>query len=89
MIKSFELRVKNKTLDAFYKKINGYPWIGIENIEGWTHGTNYNYLKNISKYSYYRFNFVRWTKMSGVNHFAALEEPGLFIKDIKSFFKKI
>ena len=89
MIKSFELRVKNKTLDAFYKKINGYPWIGIENIEGWTHGTNYNYLKNVTKYCYYRFNFVRWTKMSGGSHFVALEELGLFIKDIKSFFKKI
>ena len=35
------------------------------------------------------FNVVRWTKMPRGGHFAALEEPELLIKDIKSFFKKI
>jgi len=35
------------------------------------------------------FNVVRWTKMPKGGHFAALEEPELLIKDIKSFFKKI
>ena len=35
------------------------------------------------------FNVVRWTKMPRGGHFAALEEPDLLIKDIKSFFKKI
>jgi len=35
------------------------------------------------------FNVVRWTKMPKGGHFAALEEPELLIKDIRSFFKKI
>jgi microsomal epoxide hydrolase len=35
------------------------------------------------------FNIVRWTRMPRGGHFAALEEPELLIKDIKSFFKKI
>ena len=35
------------------------------------------------------FNVVRWTKMPSGGHFAALEEPDLLIKDIKSFFKKL
>ena len=33
------------------------------------------------------FNVKRWTKMPRGGHFAALEEPELLIKDIKSFFK--
>ncbi len=35
------------------------------------------------------FNVVKWTKMPRGGHFAALEEPELLIRDIKSFFKKI
>jgi microsomal epoxide hydrolase len=32
------------------------------------------------------FNIVRWTVMPRGGHFAALEEPDLFVKDIRSFF---
>ena len=34
------------------------------------------------------FNVKRWTKMKKGGHFAALEEPDLLVKDIRSFFNK-
>jgi epoxide hydrolase len=36
-----------------------------------------------------RFNLVRWTEMSKGGHFAALEQPELLLKDVRSFFGTI
>jgi microsomal epoxide hydrolase len=33
------------------------------------------------------FNVVRWTEMPTGGHFAALEEPGLLVEDIRAFFR--
>ena len=33
-----------------------------------------------------RCNIVRWTEMPRGGHFAALEEPGLYIEDVRKFF---
>jgi len=33
-----------------------------------------------------RFNIVRWTDMPRGGHFAALEEPGLLVDDVRAFF---
>ena len=49
MIKPYKLSVSKKTLNEIYKKVKKYPWADIENLKGWEHGTNYNYLKKISK----------------------------------------
>ena len=59
MIRSFKLSVSQKTLNEIYKKVKKYPWNNIENIHGWTHGTNYNYLKKISKYWCTKFNWKK------------------------------
>jgi len=59
MIKTFKLSVSKKTLNEIYKKVKKYPWKNIENINGWTHGTNYNYLKKISKYWYSKYDWKK------------------------------
>ncbi len=35
------------------------------------------------------FNIVRWTVMPRGGHFAALEEPELFVDDIRAFFRDL
>jgi pimeloyl-ACP methyl ester carboxylesterase len=36
-----------------------------------------------------RFNIVRWTEMPHGGHFAALEEPELYIDDVRAFFSSL
>ena len=59
MIRPFKLCVSRKTLNTIYKKVKGYPWNNIENIQGWQLGANYNYLKKISKYWHTKFNWKK------------------------------
>jgi pimeloyl-ACP methyl ester carboxylesterase len=33
------------------------------------------------------YNIVRWTKMPKGGHFAAFEQPGLFVNDVREFFR--
>ena len=34
-----------------------------------------------------RYNVTQWTEMPSGGHFAALEEPDLLVRDIRSFFR--
>jgi epoxide hydrolase len=36
-----------------------------------------------------RYNLTRWTEMPRGGHFAALEEPGLLVDDIRAFFRTV
>jgi microsomal epoxide hydrolase len=36
-----------------------------------------------------RYNVTRWTEMPRGGHFAALEEPGLLVEDIRAFFRTL
>ena len=36
-----------------------------------------------------RYNLVHWTEMPRGGHFAALEVPELFVKDVRKFFHKL
>ena len=86
MIKPFKLRVPNNTLNKIYNKIKKYPWSNIQNMNGWEHGTNLKYLKEISKYWITKFNWRKQekkinkfsnylTKVDGINiHF--IKEKG-------------
>ena len=38
------------------------------------------------KWAEARYNIVRWTEMPRGGHFAALEEPELFVEDVRAFF---
>ena len=86
MIKPFKLSVPQKTLNDIYSKVRKYPWKNIQNMAGWEHGTNYKYLKEISKYWVTKFNWRKQekkinsfynflTKVDGINiHF--IKEKG-------------
>jgi pimeloyl-ACP methyl ester carboxylesterase len=36
-----------------------------------------------------RFNITRWTQMPRGGHFAAMEQPELFVEDLRSFFRTV
>ena len=35
------------------------------------------------------YNIQQWTVMPAGGHFAAMEEPGLLVDDIRSFFRRV
>tara|TARA_B100001996_G_scaffold374485_1_gene353180 strand:+ start:1119 stop:2264 length:1146 start_codon:yes stop_codon:yes gene_type:complete len=81
MIKKFKVSVSNNTLNNIYAKVKKYPWKNIQKMKGWEHGTNFEYLKKISKYWVTKFNWEKQerkinkfsnflTKVDGINiHF--------------------
>jgi len=86
MIKPFKLRVPNKTIAEIYSKVKKYPWNNIQDMNGWEYGTNFKYLKKISRYWVTKFNWRKQerkinkfsnylTKVDGINiHF--IKEKG-------------
>ena len=36
-----------------------------------------------------RYNIVQWAEMDRGGHFAAMEQPELFVDDVRSFFRTI
>jgi len=62
MIKPFKLKVPNNKLNQIYNKVKKYPWPDIQNMDGWEHGTNLKYLKEISKYWVTKFNWRKQEK---------------------------
>ena len=59
MIKQYKISVPKSTLNNIYKKVKNYPWKDIQKLNGWTHGTNYKYLKSISKYWISKYNWKK------------------------------
>ena len=62
MIKPFKLRVPNNTLNKIYDKVKKYPWANIQDMNDWKHGTNFKYLKKISRYWVTKFNWRKQEK---------------------------
>jgi len=89
MIKPFRLRVPSGKVNKIYNKVKKYPWNNIQNMNGWEHGTNLKYLKEISKYWVTKFNWKKQekkinkfsnylTKVDGINiHFIREKGSGL------------
>ena len=50
MIKDFKINVSDDQISNINSKIKNYPWSSIEDMDGWIHGTNKNYLKELCKY---------------------------------------
>ena len=49
MIEPFRINISNQTIENIYDKIKKYPWNEMPDINGWDHGTNFSYIKEISK----------------------------------------
>jgi len=67
MIKEFKVNFTEKEISSIYQKVKDYPWDSIKNLEGWEHGTNKQYLKELCDYWITKFN---WNKhQSDINKF--------------------
>ena len=62
MIESFRINISNQIIENIYDKIKKYPWNEMPNIDGWDHGTNFSYIKEISKYWVEDFNWKEQEK---------------------------
>ena len=68
MIKDFKINVSDEQISNINSKIKSYPWSSIENMEGWSHGTNKNYLKELCEYWVCDFDWKKHEKL--INSFS-------------------
>ena len=68
MIKEFVINIDENQLSNINSKIKSYPWSSIENMEGWTQGTNKKYLKELCDYWISDFNWSKYQKQ--INSFS-------------------
>jgi len=67
MIEEFKVNFTQKEISKIYKKIKDYPWDSIKNLDGWEHGTNKYYLKELCDYWITKFD---WDKhQSEINRY--------------------
>ena len=50
MITEINVNLTEKEISPIYQKIKDYPWNSIPDLEGWEHGTNKTYLKELCDY---------------------------------------
>ena len=83
MINRYRVNVSRNTINKIYSKVKKYPWKDIQKLNGWTHGTNYKYLKSISKYWISKYNWKKQEKkLNSFSNFTTLID-GLKIHFIK------
>ena len=63
MIKEFKINVLEEQISNINNKIKNYPWKSIEDMEGWIHGTNKIYLKEICEYWVSEFDWKKHEKL--------------------------
>ena len=68
MIKEFIINVSEEQISNINNKIKNYPWSSIENMNGWTHGTNKKYLKELCEYWVSDFEWKKYEKL--INSFS-------------------
>ena len=57
MITPFEIKISKETLKDIYTKVDKYPWHEMPDDGGWNYGTNFDYMKKISKYWVDKFDW--------------------------------
>ena len=68
MIKDFKINVSESELSLIKSKIKNYPWSSLQNMDGWTHGTNKKYLKELCDYWIKDFDWKNQEKL--INNFS-------------------
>ena len=87
MIKEFTINVLEEHISNINNKIKNYPWPSIEDMNGWTHGTNKKYLRELCEYWVSDFEWKKHEKL--INSFSNFKTnvDGIeihFIKEIGS-----
>ncbi|MDA9605504.1 epoxide hydrolase [Candidatus Pelagibacter sp.] len=59
MIRNFNINFTEKEISSIYQKIKSYPWNSITDLEGWEHGTNKAYLKELCDYWVSEFDWPK------------------------------
>ena len=59
MIRNFNINFTDKEISSIYQKIKDYPWNSIPDLEGWEHGTNKAYLKELCDYWISEFDWPK------------------------------
>jgi pimeloyl-ACP methyl ester carboxylesterase len=68
MINSYKVQISDQELDNIYNKVKNYPWHEMPDDGGWEYGTNLDYLKELSNYWVYNFD---WRKIEAeLNNFS-------------------
>ena len=62
MIKEFTVNIDDSELININSKIKQYPWSSIEDMEGWSYGTNKTYLKELCDYWVKEFDWKKHEK---------------------------
>ena len=50
MIEEFKVNYTEKEISLIYQKVKNYPWDSVKDLDGWEHGTNKKYLKELCNY---------------------------------------
>ena len=84
MIEDFNVKFTEKEISLIYQKVRDYPWDSVKDLDGWEHGTNKKYLKELCDYWITKFD---WKKHElEINKFKNYTTN---IDDIKIHFIKI
>ena len=57
MIRPFKINISNKIIEDINTKVANYPWHEMPDDGGWNYGTNFDYMKEISKYWIDKFDW--------------------------------
>ena len=57
MIKEFKVNFTEKEISLIYQKVKDYPWNSVKDLDGWEHGTNKKYLKDLCDYWITKFDW--------------------------------
>jgi len=72
MVKPFKINIPDQIIKDIYNKVKKYPWHEISNHEGWEHGTNLKYMKEISNYWVNKFEWEKYeNKINKFSNFIA------------------
>ena len=66
-MRDFKVNFTEKEISSVYKKIKDYPWNTMPDLDGWEHGTNKKYLKELCDYWVSEFDWRKHEKL--INNF--------------------
>ena len=67
MMRDFKVNFTEKEISLVYQKIKDYPWSSMPDLDGWEHGTNKKYLKELCDYWVSEFDWYKHEKQ--INNF--------------------
>jgi microsomal epoxide hydrolase len=62
MMRDFKVNFTEKEISLVYQKIKDYPWNAMPDLDGWEHGTNKKYLKELCDYWVSEFDWYKHEK---------------------------